>query len=102
MMNDKVENKQEQYNKLTVFSLCIAGFLVVMLLNFFLKIVPLEKLQGLPVIIPLFIAPMGFIPALISLKKGKNNIALLGVILNLALWLFPAGYFIIGTIAAGT
>ncbi|MCR3760916.1 hypothetical protein [Clostridium felsineum] len=70
---------------LAVLSLVIAIVSVILILNVFLRVIPFIKLGGLPLLIPIYVSPLGVIIGILSLIKNKNMTGLLGVIMNLAL-----------------
>lgn len=82
-------------------SISISIILIFFIVNLFLQIIPMKKIEGLPLVMPLFISPIGILLGLIPLWIHKDNFALFGVIVNTVLWIFPIFYFIIGTIVFG-
>ncbi|NLD49867.1 MAG: hypothetical protein GX660_22210 [Clostridiaceae bacterium] len=101
-MSDKQNLKKTQsYIAFGLISVFIAFLLVLILVNLFLQVVPLPKLQGLPLVAPLFIAPFGIICALVSTKMKNNKLAQAGLIANIVLFICPTAYNIIVTIFFG-
>lgn len=82
-------------------SLGISIILICLILNLFFNIINLEKIEGLPLVIPLFVSPIGLILGLIGFYNSKDKISLIGVITNLLLLLFPFAYFFIVTLTIG-
>ncbi|WP_326197504.1 hypothetical protein [Bacillus mojavensis] len=56
--------------------------------------------QGMPVLFPLLLSPIGIMMALVSIKTNKRW-AIWGIILNSVLFLFPFFWFIGGTLLFG-
>ncbi|MGE5627790.1 MAG: hypothetical protein ACM3X7_06700 [Solirubrobacterales bacterium] len=84
-------------------SIGIALILVVILINEFVQIFPTHKtkLQGILILLPSLIAPIGAILGLIPLKKNKDDLAKWGLILNIILFFCPILYTMIGTLLFG-
>lgn len=82
-------------------SIAISIILILLIVNLFLGIIPIKKIEGLPLLMPIFISSIGISLGIIPLRKHKDKMALFGVITNMFLWFFPIAYFIIGTIIFG-
>ncbi|MFD0736611.1 hypothetical protein, partial [Planotetraspora mira] len=82
-------------------SLGLSIILTLLILNLFFNIVNLDKIEGLPLVLPLFVSPIGIILGLISFYNSKDKVSLIGIITNLLLLLFPFAYFFIITLTIG-
>ncbi|NPC91357.1 hypothetical protein HOO54_03625 [Bacillus sp. WMMC1349] len=82
-------------------SLLIPSFLTILILNFFFEIVPLEKIQGLPLVFPLFLCPIAAVFGFVSYRLKKDKLSQIGIIFNILLFIFPIAYNIIGTLLFG-
>lgn len=101
-MNISEKNRVSEIKSVTgKISIGVSIILVFLIINVFMEIIPLKKIEGFPLIMPLFISPVGILLGMIPLCKHKDKFALVGVITNIFLWLFPLAYFIIGTLVFG-
>lgn len=91
-------NKSNFLGVLSIFFPIVLGLLI---LNFFTNIIPLDKLQGLPVLMPLFLCPFGAVIGLLGYKRNRDTLSLVGIIANIILFLFPVFHHILGTILMG-
>lgn len=82
-------------------SLGISLIIIVLILNWFFKITPYQKLEGAPLLITPFITPIGFIMGLISIKVSRNKFGKWGVISNVILFVLPFLYWYLGTLIFG-
>ncbi|WP_318011127.1 hypothetical protein [Clostridium sp. FP2] len=82
-------------------SIGISIILILLILNLIFEIMPIRKIEGLPILLPLFISPIGILLGIIPLRIHKDKLALIGVITNMLLWLVPIAYFTIGTLIFG-
>ena len=98
-----MKNERKSYSIFGIVSLSIAVALSVLILNHFLQIVPLQKtkFQGLAVLLPIVISPIGIITGIIGLRKARDRMSLLGVVVNLLLFSFPMFYWVVGTLIWG-
>ncbi|WP_271400658.1 hypothetical protein [Salinicoccus roseus] len=86
---------------LGVVSVLIPLILSILILNFFLEIVTNEKIQGLPLILPLFLCPVGTVVGVVGYGYRKDQISSIGIISNIILFLFPIAYNIFATLMFG-
>ncbi|MEZ2459011.1 hypothetical protein ACBR55_10570 [Salinicoccus roseus] len=86
---------------LGVVSVLIPLILSILILNFFLEIVTNEKIQGLPLILPLFLCPVGTVVGAVGYGYRKDQISRIGIISNIILFLFPIAYNIFATLIFG-
>ncbi|WP_271399310.1 hypothetical protein [Salinicoccus roseus] len=93
--------KNKKMNILGVISILIPTILSILILNFFLGIIPTEKFQGMPLIMPIILCPIGAIIGSIGYKYRKDRISKAGVIFNVILFLFPITYNILVTLIFG-
>lgn len=85
----------------TVLSYVLFFTPFILIFNFLFNIVPLEKIQGMPVFLPLLFCPIGIFFALRAYTTRKRAISFIGAIANGLLFLFPIMYMIIGTALFG-
>lgn len=103
-MNVHQKIREKQSNKssfLGVLSILFPIVLGLLILNFFTDIIPLEKIQGLPVLMPLFLYPFGAVIGFLGYKRNRDTLSLVGIIANVVLFLFPIFYHILGTLIMG-
>lgn len=89
-------------NLFVITSGVIAILLILLILNFFFDIIPIQraKTQGLAVFLPIFISPIGALLAGITLKTAYKP-ALWVLVAHIILFAFPFAYFLFGTIFSG-
>lgn len=97
-MKNKLENIA---NILGIISLIIPVSIFVLILNWFFKITPYQRLEGLPLLITPFTSPVGFILGVISIKMYDNDLGKYGIIGNVILFILPVAYWILGTLIWG-
>ncbi|OZT76217.1 hypothetical protein [Salinicoccus roseus] len=93
--------KNEKINILGIVSILIPTIVSILILNFLLGIVPIEKIEGLPLVMPMFLCPIGAIIGLIAYRYRKDRLSLIGIIFNIILFLFPIAYNIFVTLIFG-
>lgn len=98
--NNEVQVKNTLLGKI---SIGIAVLLIIVFMNEFIQIIPTHKtkLQGILILLPIVVSPIGAILGLLPLRKNKDVIAKWGVILNIILFLCPILYMILGTLIFG-
>lgn len=102
MANSNVEvNKQGKRSLLGGISVAFAVVLAALVLNFLTGLIPLDKLEGLPIVMPLVLAPIGVIIGLIGYRINKCKLSLWGIIFNIVMFLVPIFYNIFGTLMFG-
>jgi len=74
---------------------------LIFIVNFFFDIITFEKIQGLPVFLPLIFCSIGLIFASKAYRIQKSALTLSAIIANLVLFLFPFIYMIGGTLLFG-
>ncbi|MGF9776043.1 hypothetical protein ABEX30_26800 [Priestia aryabhattai] len=99
MAHSNVEiNKQGKRSILGGISVAFAVVLAALVLNFLTGLIPLDKLQGLPIVMPLVLAPIGAIIGFIGYRINKGKLSLWGIIFNIVMFLVPIFYNIFGTL----
>jgi ABC-type polysaccharide/polyol phosphate export permease len=102
MVNSNVEvKKQRKSSVLGGISIGFAVILAVLALNFLTGLILLDKLEGLPIVMPLVLAPIGAIIGLIGYRINKCKLSLWGIIFNILMFLVPIFYNIFGTLIFG-
>lgn len=99
-----MENEKSLKNFAGIFgiiSLTIAVIIFSLILNWFFKITPFNKLQGIPILIAPFTSTLGFILGIISYKKSPNIFSKWGMVSNAILFVLPFLYWTIGTLVFG-
>ncbi|APH06064.1 hypothetical protein [Bacillus weihaiensis] len=89
-------------NKILVFLAYFLFFLpFLFIINFLFTIFPIETLQGLPIFFPLIFCSIGLLLSILSYRMKKSVLALLAIIMNALLFLFPFLYMIGGVVFFG-
>ena len=102
MAHSNVEiNEQGKRSILGGISVAFAVVLAALVLNFLTGLIPLDKLQGLPIVMPLVLAPIGAIIGFIGYRISKGKLSLWGIIFNIVMFLVPIFYNILGTLIFG-
>lgn len=94
-------NKQGKRSILGGISVAFAVILAALVLNFLIGLIPLDKLQGLPIVMPLVFAPIGAIVGFIGYRINKCKLSLWGIISNIVMFLVPIFYNIFGSLIFG-
>lgn len=102
----KLQEKADNQNKLSMYgliSVMIASLLLLLLINNFVEIIPLQRklLQGGAVLLPIFISPIGGLIGYIGLRESNDKISYIGLISNIVLSAVPFLYMIFGTLIFG-
>ncbi|MBP3950186.1 hypothetical protein [Bacillus suaedae] len=84
-----------------IVSILIPVLLLLLIINFFVGVAPIENIQGLPVIMPIILCPIGGAIGFVSYRAQKDMLSLIGMISNFILFLFPILYHVIGTLLLG-
>ncbi len=74
---------------------------LIFIANFLLDIIPLQKIQGLPVFFPLIFCSIGLYFGSKAYRIKKNFLTLSAIIGNIVLILFPFIYMMGGTVIFG-
>ncbi|WP_017548321.1 hypothetical protein [Salinicoccus carnicancri] len=93
--------KNEKINILGILSILIPTIVSILILNFLLGIVPIKKIEGLPLVMPMFLCPIGAIIGFIAYRYRKDQLSMIGIIFNIILFLFPIAYNIFVTLIFG-
>ncbi|MGF9772953.1 hypothetical protein ABEX30_10935 [Priestia aryabhattai] len=102
MVNSNVEvKKQRKGSVLGGISIAFAVVLAALVLNFLIGLISLDKLEGLPIVMPLVLAPIGAIIGFIGYRINKCKLSLFGIIFNILIFLVPIFYNIFGTLIFG-
>lgn len=89
-------------NVLGIISLVIALILLLLILTWFFEITSYQKLEGLPLLINLFISPLGFVFGVLSIIVSPNNkFGKYGCICSAILFKLPFLYWYLGTLIFG-
>ncbi|PEY42173.1 hypothetical protein CN354_04640 [Bacillus cereus] len=80
----------------TIISISIPVLLILLIVNFINEII-LTVFQGVSLVVPLFLCPIGFILAIFSYTVDKSNGAKIGIVLNVLVFLIPFILLIRGT-----
>jgi hypothetical protein len=86
---------------LGILSVSISLIVLLLILNWFFKITPFQKLEGMPLLITPFTSTIGIFLGIISFKKSHNIFSILGLIRNAILFVLPFLYWTIGTLVFG-
>ncbi|MCY7750682.1 hypothetical protein MOB47_03485 [Bacillus inaquosorum] len=82
-----------------IFSITIPIISAILIINFITGVISIPW-QGMPVLFPLILSPIGIILSLASIK-AKKRCAVYGIVLNAIMFLFPFFWFIGGTLLFG-
>ncbi|WP_243153387.1 hypothetical protein [Senegalia massiliensis] len=88
-------------NIISIISFIIPLIMTLFILNWYFKITPYQRYQGLPLMLTPIASIIGIILANISFKRHSNNLAKLSIIFNTLLFFLPFAYWILGTIIWG-
>jgi hypothetical protein len=86
---------------LGVLSISIPIVVFLLILNWFFKITPYQKLQGMPLLIAPFAGLIGFILGCIALKNTTGSLAKWSIFMNTLLFVSPFLYWTVGTLIFG-
>lgn len=99
-----MENQPSLKNKVNLtgaISLSMSLVVYLLILNWFFRITPYQKLEGMPLLIAPFIGLIGLYLGYISHNKYPNNLAKWSLISNAILIIFPFLYWTLGTLFFG-
>lgn len=82
MLENKKPRNREKYKFLNYISLAIPLLCILVFVNYFAKIIPFVKQNGLSLYLPLFISPFGIVISIFSLRYNKNIIGKIALVLN--------------------
>ncbi|HEY9060021.1 MAG TPA: hypothetical protein VIO64_05885 [Pseudobacteroides sp.] len=92
---------QQKHSKVLGFlSTLMPAAIFLLILNWLFNITPLQKLQGMPLLMSLP-SLLGFILAGISLKRSLGRTGKLGMVMNSILFILPFLYWTLGTVFFG-
>jgi len=98
MTTSNIEVETQRKNSiLGGISIAIAVVLALFAINFIADIIPLDKLEGIPLIMSVIIAPVGISFGYAGRKVGKSKLAFWGIISNSIMFAVPILYLWIGT-----
>ncbi|KGM94106.1 membrane protein [Clostridium novyi A str. 4552] len=86
---------------LSLLSIGIFIIQILFILNWMFNITPLQKLEGLPLLLTPFISPIGIVLGIISILINHNKLAKIGCICNIISLFLPYIYFYLGTLIFG-
>lgn len=84
-----------------IVCLCVPILLILLILNWFFKITPFQRMEGLAMLLPTFTCPIGFLFGIIAFTKLHSKTAVLAIVINGVLFFVPSLYFILGTLLFG-
>ena len=93
--------KQANISVTGIISIAISVIMASLVINFLTGMIPIDKLQGLPMIMPLFFSPIGAIIGFISYRVYKDRISLYGIVFNIIMFLVPIIFNIVATMIYG-
>jgi hypothetical protein len=99
-----MENSKSLKNKVKIMgivSLSISFVVILLLLNWFLKLTPFQKLEGSPLLLTPFVCLAGLIFGLTAHKESPGKFTKSGIISNSILIVISFIYWIAGTIFFG-
>ncbi|KEI98967.1 membrane protein [Clostridium botulinum A2B3 87] len=99
---EKKPSVKSSANLLAIVSLIMSIIVILPILNWFFKITPWQKLEGLPLFFGLLISPFGFLLGILSIKIQSNKLGKIGVIINTLLFLLPFIYMTLGVLIFGS
>ncbi|WP_270181265.1 hypothetical protein [Alkalihalobacillus sp. CinArs1] len=85
---------------LSLISIIIPIVLSVLIINFLLDGIAL-RIQGLPIVLPIVLCPVGAAFGVMGYRMNKDHLSRIGIIFNLVLFIFPIAYNIVGTLSHG-
>lgn len=88
-------------NVIGILSLIMSIAIFLLILNWFFKITPFQRLEGFPLLITPFTSPVGFILGVISVKIYDNNFGKYAIATNVILFILPFVYWFLGTLTWG-
>jgi len=100
-MENKLSIRNNNSKLPGIISICIPLIVFLLILNWFLKITPYQKLQGAPLLIAPFTSLIGLILSYISFKKSPNTLLKWGIFINAIIFALPFLYWIAGTLVFG-
>lgn len=83
-----------------LISILIPFVLTLLIINFLFDIVSL-KFQGVPLVFPFILCPMGTIFGFVGYKMNRDKLSLIGIIFNIILFVFPILYNIVVILTQG-
>ena len=85
-------------NILGIISFTIPLIISMLILNWFFKITPYQKLEGMPLMLTPLFCPIGILFGFISIKIAPNKIGKWSIIFNVILITLPFLYWTLGTL----
>ncbi|MGG4265885.1 hypothetical protein [Peribacillus simplex] len=83
-----------------LISILIPSVLTLLIINFLFDIFSL-KIQGMPLVFPFILCPIGAILGFVGHQMRRDKLSLVGIIFNIILFLFPILFNIVATITLG-
>jgi hypothetical protein len=99
-----MESKSPQKNNrniISIISLMIPITLFLLILNWFFRITPYQRLQGIPILIAPCAGIVGIVLGFISSRKSHNNLTKFSIVINSILVVLPFFYWFLGTLVFG-
>jgi hypothetical protein len=88
-------------NILGIKSFTIPLIIFMFILNWFYKITPYQKLQGMPLMLTPLVCPIGILFGVLSIKTIPNKLGKWSIIFNSVLISLPFLYWTLGTLILG-
>lgn len=82
-------------------SIFIPTIFILLIVNHLFQLTYFQKLQGAPILLAPFAGFMGIILGIISLRLPDKKAAIVGIICNILIIVFPFIYMTLGTIIFG-
>ncbi|WP_054860767.1 hypothetical protein [Gracilibacillus sp. JCM 18860] len=90
------------FKAFSILSLTISGSLLLLFVNTFVDVIPLRQfIQGIPIILPAFVAPFGVLFGFVGYLNMRNKLGLYGILSNIFMFLLPFIYIMGGTLIFG-
>lgn len=87
---------------LKFFSIFVPFVLALLIINRLFDIVYIPKIEGLPLLLPMFLCPITAIIAFITYYLDRDKLSLFGIIFNILLFIaFPYGHYIVVLLLKG-
>jgi len=105
MVNSNIETRNGTKgtigNTLGGISIGVALIMALFIVNFLTGFIDFKKLEGMPILIPIFLAPFSGACGFIGYYLNKGKLSLFGIIFNIIMFLVPFVYMILGTLIFG-
>ena len=99
-MRDKSPVKNT-VNILSIISFTIPLITFMLILNWFFKITPYQRLEGMPLMLAPLICPIGILFGFLSIKTTPNKLGKWSIVFNFILIVLLFLYWTLGTLVFG-